>query len=930
VVTVTGLRKSWLFWTALLLAVAMLILMLIPAELWHHPLNDAVYRGFDRELVVASQQSYPAPEQGLVDISPGSLKLTALPNSQPAVTLLTTPLGSFRAAMDVRVLQNPEASEPLRIGIWSARAKSGYFLVFGPSDLIAEEMIEHGSAARTLVGGAAITGKFLGSYSPGLAYHVEMALDKSSGVITSHITRRDTLPAGGTLLRLVGGPSDPAYGDVLSEDVPIEAGKTYDFGGVVDAVSGGDNYKLAVEWLDADRRSLSFTNGWRTVQELRGRTEKRFTGVAPAGAAIARLNLGSANDTQLLFGNLFLREADSSANLLANGDFHSGAQGWMLANRPSEAPQIIAVAPVSIETTATAADIPGLFDSLRLSLTASATSTAGNSAVQLLNYSLTLPHERWQVAKIDDPRATALVGALLIAGALLGSISAVTWVRKRARSGAGAEYRGRTPAVLRRPITIAVPSLGLIIAAGAVMIVFLVLNVLLFNLGSLPFDMLAAKLWSYLAATSGPAALYLQPNILSLAKVWGGIPYHEAVFPYDFPMAYYFAAIGWIYRVFLSGPGALQADTYQLEFLIKSFNVLFNLADAALIYLILRQLRTSRAWSLVAGCLFLFNPAVWFSTSVWGQNHVVSIFFLLVAIWLVEKKQPVWAWLALVATSLTRPQMLVPAFLLGLVFLRNFSFKQNLHAITWSVIITFLAMAPFALTYGPSMPLDLLRNDLQVQEAGGNEPELTTVSLNAYSIWPLVDRFASEAQGLTRFSQSSEAPFIGRLSYQRAGQLLTIAAMLFIGLLLVVRPRGERGPGDYLPLLALGTFGFLMFTTGVAGTHFVLGLPLLILCRRALGKLLYGWCIGVWTVTTLVAMYGAFGFSITAALVPALDAGRNPVTRFFMDLSSTDWFISVASFQNIVVLLCLGFVAVPRIPANWLWRIGLRREARIG
>jgi hypothetical protein len=83
-------------------------------------------------------------------------------------------------------------------------------------------------------------------------------------------------------------------------------------------------------------------------------------------------------------------------------------------------------------------------------------------------------------------------------------------------------------------------------------------------------------------------------------------------------------------------------------------------------------------------------------------------------------------------------------------------------------------------------------------------------------------------------------------------------------------------------------------------------------------------------MTTLVAMYGGFGFSITPALVPALDAGRNPVTRFFMDLFSADWFISVASFQNIVVLLCLGFVAIPRIPANWLWRIGLRREARIG
>jgi hypothetical protein len=52
---------------AVLVALLMLALMLVPASVWHSPENDAVYRGFDRNLIYVDEGGYALAE-GDVDI----------------------------------------------------------------------------------------------------------------------------------------------------------------------------------------------------------------------------------------------------------------------------------------------------------------------------------------------------------------------------------------------------------------------------------------------------------------------------------------------------------------------------------------------------------------------------------------------------------------------------------------------------------------------------------------------------------------------------------------------------------------------------------------------------------------------------------------------------------------------------------------------
>jgi len=454
---------------------------------------------------------------------------------------------------------------------------------------------------------------------------------------------------------------------------------------------------------------------------------------------------------------------------------------------------------------------------------------------------------------------------------------------------------------------------AVILLAG---IAYLACNFLLFPLGGHPFDFGNEKVYAYVARVYGPVQLYYLPNVVSLAHIWGGVPYVEAAFPYEPVSAYLYTAIGWLGSLLFAGAGALSLDSMRLEYLMKAINVVFGLADSALLYLILRQLGMSVRWSLVAGGLFLFNPAVWFSMSVWGQTHVVSLFFVLAAVLLAEKRMPTWAWIALALACLTRPQMLVFGLLLGIVFLRKFTWRQSVTALSWTIILIFLVLSPLTLATSPSLPVDIMLNNFHIQEAGGNEVALTTVSQDAYSIWPLVTYVAHGASGLARAFTPSSAALVGSLTYQRLSQILTIAAILSVSAALVFRRRAALDSGGYLPLVAFGIASFLMLLTGVVATHFLLALPFLLLCRRWMGSTAYLYVAAIWTVTTLVPMFGDMGVVISQQDYPLLAPASNMVTRFFVYLYSWDRFITVAVIANVCAVAWLAFLTLRPLPAR--------------
>jgi hypothetical protein len=441
---------------------------------------------------------------------------------------------------------------------------------------------------------------------------------------------------------------------------------------------------------------------------------------------------------------------------------------------------------------------------------------------------------------------------------------------------------------------------------GASVSAVVLLNVLLFRLGNSPFDMADQETWSYIAAMYGPVQVYVLAPFVSVAKVWNGVPYADALFPYQPVMAYLFTSFGWIAPLF---------GTAHIEYLAKTVNLAFALLDGLLIFAILRRLQTSWRWSVAAAGLFVFNPAVWFSVSIWGANHVLSLFFILLAVLLAEHDHPVGAWLALGVGSLTRPQMLVLGILVGVFLLRRFSFWRNAYALAWTVIVIFVLISPFTLATSPSLPVDLLTSTIQVQTFGGNEKALTTVSLDAFSFWPLVTLFQSGQSGLGRILYPSDSPLIGSITYHQAGLLVAFAILVIAIVMLAVRPKSSLMAGGYLPVVAFGISGFLMFATGLAATHFILALPFLLLCKPWLSTTSYFSIVAGWTLTTLTAMYGILAFDLARAdyLHAPLFGQRaqlNSVSSLVAQLFTWDRTITTGVLVNTAIFLALMVVAV--------------------
>lgn len=728
-----------LSWAVPVVALLMLALMLIPAEVWRAPATDAVYHGFDPNLMYANPGS-----AGRVVMSKTSVDLSAPPIDQPSVNLTTTLLPKFTASIDVTVLENQNAEEPFRIGVWSPWTSSGRFIVFGPApeNTISAVTIDGGSAGPALIGGQVVDSTVIGRYRLGRPSQVSFAVDRTAGRITTTVTQEDGTRA---------------------------------------------------------------------------------------------------------------------------------------------------------EATLSAHQLPALFTNVQLSLTASALAGPGTSHVLLERFSVTLPHQRWWAAKVDDPIERFVVIALALLGAAVLGVAILARNPLRRLLGVRLHFRPSRPTRITLPI------------AGAV-VVYLAGNALLFPLGGHPFDFRLEEMYAYVARTYGIGDLYYLPNAVSLTKFLGGTPYIEASFPYGPVFGYMYAAIGWVNSVLFAAGGSFTVVDVYLPYLLKTVNVLFGLADSVLIYAILRRVRTSVRWSVIAAALFMFNPAVWFSMSVWGQTHVISLFLVLAAIWFAEKQLAGWAWLALAAALMTRPQMLVFGLLLGIVLLRKFPLGQNIRAASFAVVVTFMVLLPFTLLISPSLPIDVMLNNFHIQQTGGNQQSLATVSQDAYSVWPLVTYVLQGATGMGRAFTPSSAHVVGDLSYQSLGLILTIAALVAVSAGLLRLRREEINSGGYLPLVALGISSLLMLLTGVVSTHFLLALPFLLLCRRWIGGVAYMFVAITWTVTTFVPMYGDMGVVISSGAYPLLAPANNALTRFFVQLYAWDRFITVCIVANICALVWLAWL----------------------
>jgi hypothetical protein len=364
-------------------------------------------------------------------------------------------------------------------------------------------------------------------------------------------------------------------------------------------------------------------------------------------------------------------------------------------------------------------------------------------------------------------------------------------------------------------------------------------------------------------------------------------------------------------RLLLSPPGPPMLDTYHLEFLLKAANVLFGLADGLLIYLLLLKLGLRQRTAIIAASIFLLNPAVLFVMSVWGGTETVSLFFVLLSIWFAERNRAFYAWLALTAAAFTRPQMLVIAFILGLVYLRKFRIKENTVAIAGTVVIFFVFLSPFALAISPSLPVDYVTRTLAYHVGNSQaDPAYLAVSAGAYSFWTLPLQFLGGQHGVGRMWHPPSDALFRSLTYAQISAIVSIISLLVAGAFVVLRRRLLAA--YYFPVLAFGMLAWLVLGTNVVSRYFVYGLVLVILCRQSIKAPLYYGSVALLTAVTFLTSFGHFTFDVLGYGNPShpLYPAEGGLSAHVLALFFWDRLITLGTLGNMVVLALLFGIVV--------------------
>ncbi len=307
------------------------------------------------------------------------------------------------------------------------------------------------------------------------------------------------------------------------------------------------------------------------------------------------------------------------------------------------------------------------------------------------------------------------------------------------------------------------------------------------------YDTYWYRSWAVDAANNGLFSIYGRMDSISL----------------DYPPLYLFLLylVGLVYKVV-----GLDANIYMQMLLMKFWPIVFDVACAALLYLICRR-RYGRMVGLAAAILWSLNPSFFFNTAAWGQTDGVMAFLLLLAFWYLEENWAIAACVAFAAAGLTKFQCLffLPPFLIELFIRNRTDWLRLVVALLSAALTVVLVFFPFVIgAQNPFLFFDVYF---------GSADKYPYCSLYAYNLYCLL--------GLNWTHDIKDtAPIFGDFTWQHLSYIflfLSVALLVTLYLLSFFRWKTRRHSGWVGGLLMMQCI--FMLTTRMHERYQVVVIP---------------------------------------------------------------------------------------------------------
>lgn len=271
-----------------------------------------------------------------------------------------------------------------------------------------------------------------------------------------------------------------------------------------------------------------------------------------------------------------------------------------------------------------------------------------------------------------------------------------------------------------------------------------------------------------------------------------GIAEHGLGSIYSNPEVNNFPLVLYLLKAFTLFFSADAIDVFSINYL-KCFVIIFDFAALAVIVSLLKKNNINLLLCLV----FLFNPAFWYNTVIWGQVDSVHTFFVFVSVLLAINKKSLPAVIFMLLAVNTKVQAVVFLPMILILFfttkaLSSLRFTKVLISVFVLLLIQLTIFLPFIISGNFSQTIHSLINS--------SVDFYPTVSRNAYNLWYL---FFTDP-----LNTSDQITFL--LPLKLWGILLFV---LFYALVVYLFLKSKKGLSEIFLVFTLISLGFFFFNT---------------------------------------------------------------------------------------------------------------------
>jgi Gpi18-like mannosyltransferase len=284
-------------------------------------------------------------------------------------------------------------------------------------------------------------------------------------------------------------------------------------------------------------------------------------------------------------------------------------------------------------------------------------------------------------------------------------------------------------------------------------------------------DISCFKGWAIAAYENGPSVFYTSGMFA------------------DYPPGYMAVlwALGFIRSVF-----NIEAGGALFTLIIKLPSILAEVGLALLAYRVASR-RIGRSFGLLCAALLLFNPAMFFNSSVWGQIDAILSLFIALALWFLVDERYIPAAAMYALAVIFKPQAIMFAPVIGLAYVYAFfkkgGIKKAVAGTAGGLAVAAAVLALFIALFTGNQPYDWV-----IEKYAGTIKYYNYASINAFNVYTLFGLNWGQVPSFTLFGF--------KIAYGTIALVLICVAIVF----LQWRTREQRRFFDLSAFLVISVF----------------------------------------------------------------------------------------------------------------------------